>query len=516
LDFIAIGSLRVDPFLSTGTLLRTIDTIVVFGATTGFAHLVVLATSNFAVAAAAAIAVVLSPLFPLTFETPRAAGVFGACAAIALAAATRRAPGSSGWLRPTLQTIGVILVVALIAPPWCTVPVPDFSIARIAAVVRAVGWAVGPLMVGLAVLGAYTQSRAWNGRDAWRIAGVGSLLAALTTVGSSSAPIASVPVALVIWWFAAIGLNETIAAMGRSSAARVGGVILLVLVPTLQSARRNAEERDDRVPLNGHEQLTLQRMRALLNVIDVSASIAQEDASVNLVLRAAAMIGRPSAKRFVVVSPDADAVTRALASGPAYAFPRGQADLGLRGFLLRPTASIGRQRDRTPEEIAGLAAIVGRRPCYAMRKEWVDVGDAAAGGKIAVAAWSEQSVGPVTLILGGAMWPVLVTNTWTTRMIRGFHFSVYDRRNPAEADALLAGARTLGVPLDHPALAMPVVLRLSVHRIPRGPLALPVILGGAFPAGIARLDSTDVSQQLSVCDASAARVTPLEFRAMTR
>jgi hypothetical protein len=165
------------------------------------------------------------------------------------------------------------------------------------------------------------------------------------------------------------------------------------------------------------------------------------------------------------------------------------------------------------ETISGLEMIVGRRPCRLMQREWVDVSDVAAAGRIAVIAQSDASFGPVSLLLAGATSPVLVPESWSRRMIRGFSVSIFTRRIPAETERLLTEGRTLGVPADHPVLAAPVLLELSLERIPRGPLALPVILGASLPVGIARLDpKASSSEQLWVCDASAAHVTPFEVR----
>jgi hypothetical protein len=364
-------------------------------------------------------------------------------------------------------------------------------------------------VIVLAGLGEFVMVRRGDLRTLLLIGGVTAVAAVM---GAAGVDITAVPIVLAAWWLAAAGLQEVIAAMGRSRPAQIAAMLILVLLPTLQLARRIAEERDDHVRPNGHEQLSLQRVRGMLNMIPDNASVVREDATLDLLLRAANAGVQRGVKPFVVIPRNAETVDRARSSGPVYAFPGAQLDLSHRGFVLQPVPAASRRRDRTFENIQGLSAIAGRRACQLMGSEWSDVSSVTAAGRLAVVAEANADFGPVVIFLGGAASPVFTPSAWTPRMMRGFQAWAFDSRRAEGTGPLQAEAQAHGVPADHPVLAAPVVARLTLHRIPRAPLALPVDLGGSFPVAIARLDPTASSERLYLCDASAAGVTPFEIR----
>ena len=64
-----------------------------------------------------------------------------------------------------------------------------------------------------------------------------------------------------------------------------------------------------------------------------------------------------------------------------------------------------------------------------------------------------------------------------------------------------------------PILAEPFVIRFNLHRTPRAPLTLPVILGARFPAGVVKLDDAALDAgRLTVCDAPLVAISPLPAR----
>ena len=68
-----------------------------------------------------------------------------------------------------------------------------------------------------------------------------------------------------------------------------------------------------------------------------------------------------------------------------------------------------------------------------------------------------------------------------------------------------------GAGLDEgaPVLAAPFVAHLELWRTPRAPLALPVVLGAPFAAGVARLDREEPAVgAVMLCDAPAVEVVP--------
>ena len=99
---------------------------------------------------------------------------------------------------------------------------------------------------------------------------------------------------------------------------------------------------------------------------------------------------------------------------------------------------------------------------------------------------------------------------WPPRTTRGFVFGLFDQRDGKRSDRLRAEARGLGLTPEHAALAEPFVVRLTLHRTPRAPLALAVALGASFPFGVARLEPGAADDgQLTVCDAPPVEIRPL-------
>src|SRR4029079_4360561 len=96
------------------------------------------------------------------------------------------------------------------------------------------------------------------------------------------------------------------------------------------------------------------------------------------------------------------------------------------------------------------------------------------------------------------------------RMLRGFGFFTYDQGGDGGSARLQAEGRDVGLRPDHPVLSAPFVVRLTLHRTPRAPLALPVLLGAPFPSGAAKLDRASAEAgHLIVCDAPAIQIAPL-------
>jgi hypothetical protein len=292
--------------------------------------------------------------------------------------------------------------------------------------------------------------------------------------------------------------------MGRGALARLAAALLLLLVPALAASRRGTEERDDRVGPRGHERQTLRGMTRVLNLVP-QATFVEEDATVDVLLRAANFGTRRRAKPITVVPPTAEAVGRALSSQPVYAFPWRQDDLSLRGFVVEPFATGGGATD-SAHSLEGVAAITGRRRCQAVEPAWADF--SGASDRIALSADSLAARGPAVILLGGKTAGAPQPDGWSPRTLRGFGFFTFDQLTPAGTERLTAEARATGLPTNHPLLDQPFVVRLNLHRTPRAPLALAVILGGAFPVGATRLDPNAANVgHLTVCDAPAIAVS---------
>ena len=571
LELISIATVRLSPDLPVGQLFHVLQAAVIVAALAAFVELVCRQTRNMATAATVGLAVGLSPLFAATLSPPWEAAAFGVCAAAALLAGSRfaRLPGSS-WVC-VLLSFPILLTGALLVPSWlvvaaggafvtaimawprgresrrwvaggtvaaalallalgilnlsrpdvlaessswqvlasCVMPRP--SAATTTAHVITVGWWFGPFALALAVLGAFVEAPRAGWRRSLLTAGVALVCLVLASSSGMSAPVALAPSAVALWWLAAAGLGQVVTAMGRGRVQRVAAALILLLLPTLEASRRINEVRDDWVRPRGHETQTLRQMKMTLNLVSESASFVEEDSTIDLLLRASASGGRRSGKPFTVVAPTPDAVAHALAGRAVYAFPRRQEDLSLRGFVIEPLRVPGLGPADGLQEIEGVAAITGTRRCQLVGSTWTDL--TGASGRIAVSADSEAARGPVVIYLGGARSAQPEPDGWSPRTIRGFHSFAFDQRTDVPSARLRAEERDVGLPHEHPVLAEPFVVRLTLHRTPRAPLALAVTLGASFPVGVVKLQegAEDVGH-LTVCDAPAVPISRLSRR----
>jgi hypothetical protein len=563
LELLSIVTVRLNPGLRVGDLFALLHALVVVAALAAFVELAGRQPRSMAIAAATGLAIGLSPLFAATLSPPWEAAAFALCASAALLTSTRFARHAGPSREVALFSLAGLLAGALLVPPWlvvaasgafftgarasstparpgrwtagitaaagltllslvilsplrsdvlagspswhalagCVLPRP--SAARTMAVATTVGWWLGPFALGLAALGAFVEGP----RIGWRrgVLAVGTALVCLVLASATpmSAQVALAPLAVVLWWLAASGMGQVVGTIGRGSFARVAAALVLLLLPALESSRRITDERDDLVRPRGHEKQTLRQMTATLNLVSPDARFVQEDSTVDVLLRASVIGGRRRTKRFTVVAPQPESVAQAIPGGAVYAFPRRQEDLSLRGFAVEPVTTAGGQH-----AIEGLARITATRPCRIVGDAFADV--TGASGRIAMSADSEPARGPVVMYLGAEAAGAPTPDGWPPRTIRGFRFFTFDQRTGARSDRLLAEARDAGLSTGHPVLAEPFVLRLTLHRTPRAPLALAVVLGASFPIGVAKLEpGAAAAGQLRVCDAPAVRISPL-------
>ena len=568
LEFASIATVRLNPDLSIGQLFHVLHSAIVVAALAAFVELACRQTRNMAVAAATGLAVGLSPLFAFTLSPPWEAAAFGVCAAAALLAGSRftRRPGSSPAC--VVFSLAILLTGALLVPPWlvaaaigafatCVMAwprvnrsrrwlagvaaaaglaalvlvvlnlsrpdalsgssswralgscaLPRLSAARTMADVSTVGWWFGPFALALAVLGAFMEAPRAGWRRSALTAGIALACLVLASGSGMSAQVALAPSAVALWWLAASGLGYVVDAIGRGHVQRVTAALVLLLLPTLEASRRVNEERDDWVRPRGHETQTLRRMTATLNLVSQDATFVEEDSTVDVLLRASVLGGRRRGKPFAVVAPRPETVAQAIVAGRSvYAFPRRQEDLSLRGFVVEPPSAAG-LGGGGPEAIQGLAAVTATRRCQVVGSTWADL--TGASGRIAISADRETARGPVVMYLGGAAAAGPGPDGWPLRTSRGFSVFTFDHLTGTRSDRLQAEAREAGLTREHPVLAEPFVTRLILHRTPRAPLALAVVLGGSFPIGVAKLQrgAADVGQ-LTICEAPAVAISTL-------
>jgi hypothetical protein len=265
-----------------------------------------------------------------------------------------------------------------------------------------------------------------------------------------------------------------------------------------------SELRDDRVPPRGHDAQTLRQTIAMLDLVPQDAVFVEEDATVDILLRAAVFGGRRRSKPVTVVAPRQEEVALARAGHTVCVFPWAQTDLSLRGFAVEPAAA----RLGPSTALAGLAVITGTRPCADVGANWGPLPPTS--GRVALSADAETTVGPVVMYFGGDGVAGPGPDRWPSRTLRGFRVATFDQRDAEQSRRLKGEAADLQLPAGDRVLAAPTVVRLTLHRTPRAPLAFAAILGAPFPLGTAKFEQGAAAVgRFTVCDAPAVPIAML-------
>ena len=143
--------------------------------------------------------------------------------------------------------------------------------------------APGPLPLGLAMHGAFAcleRRRQW--RTWWAVA-----LAAVPVIGGFADPGMLAPVCAGVWCLSAIGLSELFRGSHGRLKIVVPGLLIASLLILLEARRFNQREAALAPADAAHASLTASAARRALRALPTAAIVA-EDASVNLLLRAAA------------------------------------------------------------------------------------------------------------------------------------------------------------------------------------------------------------------------------------
>jgi hypothetical protein len=567
LELVSIVAVRARLDLTIGAWFGTLHALAVIVGLAAFVIVASRATGNIAVAASTALAIGLSPAFPRTLAPPREAAAFAVCACGAVlfarslnrhantAMSLRRFPALVAWIVAALVvpewTIGaalgagitfcliasglgrtrryvgggvlallcVLLVLMMFAAspridggtssslsPWQALAACSTPAWRQVGLTSVFSRLLGPFALALAALGLFAEVQTAGWRRCLRATAAGLAGLALVGITPSNAPEAVIPWLFGVWMLAAVGFQQAVS-LARSPVTRAFAALLLVLFPILQVARLRAEERDNWVHSLGHEAATLRRVVAVLNVVPANATFAEEDATIDLLMRAAVFGGRRAGKPFTIAPRRRDVIKSALDRGPVYAFPRGQEDLSQRGFVIEPVARIGRAQDESNKTVDGLAAIAGTRPCQIVGERWIDLAGIGATGRIAMSGDSESAYGPIVLYLGGPMAGEPAPDGWPLRVTRGFRTFTFDRETEAHADRLRAEARAREL-IDLEVFASPYVTRLTLNRTPRAPLTLGILLGASRPVGVAKELYFDPSpsSHLTICEAPPVKI----------
>ena len=565
LELFSILVVRASPSLAIGSLFAFLHAAAVAIAFGVFAELAYRASGSLLAAAALTTALGISRPFGNAFSPPSTAAAFGACTAVALVLYefVQTTGGSPALRRSAIRVSATLVITAAIVPAW-TVPCALIVFAtawRIAApsagrrvatataaafvvaatsmlvtkAVNATGpvpwtacvWsaldplgpmkalvpvidASGPLVLALGALGAYGAAISARGPRTAFGAGIAAL-ATVSVLGTSLADrVVGVPIFVAVWYMAAAGIREMYTrALDRRA---VVSVLLLAVVPLLQLSRARmieregfsrTVERDLSADARGSnaEGVSLAQVRRLLNLVPDRSTLVEEDASVDLLLRAAEF-GRRPAKSLATVPARRRDVTAALGRGGVFAFPLGQRELSLRGFAIDVAG--------LPADSRGLARVAFVRPCVEITKTWVDLDSIGVDGRVSLVADAEPAVGPVVMYFSGENGYTPGPDGWPPEFAAGFALQMFDRNDPAHAARMDAEARSVGLQ-DHPVFAAPYVARLTLSRPPRAPLALPVVLGPPRAHGVGRLTAVSAdAPPLTLCDAPSVRVS--EFR----
>lgn len=552
MDLLGVAILRQWPDLEIGQLLTWFQPAVVVFVLACLAELFDRLTRNVVVALGTGLMVVFSPLFipVLALLTPVAA--VGLCAAAALVIGRITPNGRRSFVdvvfagavlpfaalvvpawtvacalgacaiawscsaqtgRRSVRVAGALATAAIVgvvpfamlrathipalgdAAPWyaCAKPIA----ANVPALLPQVFRTIGPVIGALAVLGLAVELS--RGERAWLIAAVGTFVAlACWPVAGLAPSITLAPLFVATWSAAAIGLDEILRQMRAARGGMVAAVVLLGVLPVLEAARVRAEERDVVRPVS-QERASLAAVTSILNLVPTGARFVEEDASIDLLLRAALLGGRRSSKPFMVIPADRRTVEHALQeSTTVWAFPLGQQLLTLRGFEIQPAGEL---------RMRGVARVAAVRSCQELSTLWVDLSAEGRHGRIAIVAGSETDVGPVDLYFGGPTEYAPGPEGWAPRVRSRFRLRLFDRSAPGDAARLEAEARDLQLAAQ-PLFQAPFVSRMFIERTPRSPLELPIVLGPPRPVGLGRLhQDASPHERIVVCDAPPVTVS---------
>lgn len=556
-DLIAIAIARRWLDMTIGQIAGGMSIVATVGALGCFAELVDRTTRNAVVAFAVTCAFGITLAFPSELGLPWEMSACGACACAALA--IRRADRRPTSWRAVVGIWTVLLLAASIVPAWtavsaigaatlawqidaptwkrvaaaatgagvvCAAPLTILYATQTAGLMRAHPWSAcawaphitrlrgdllagvvhetGPIVLALAALGAWV---AGIGADLKRSV-LGAAVLALALVpglgGDWRTAVVLAPVLVGVWWLSGVGLREMIRSLGSRRRQTPALALAALFLPFLQWTVVGAQRRAAIVGPLGHERASLRQIRSALNLLPPGSHLVEEDASVDVLLRAA-LFGRRAGKPLAIVPLNRRAVLDALQRSPVYAFPLGQRELGLRGFAVEAVDDPLRRGDR----IHGVAVISRTRTCAEVGKSWVDLGGVGASGRISVSAESAGAEGPVVMYFNGTTSYAPGPDAWPSGARRGFDVRILGRRSAEESAQLDAEAIGNGLQ-RHPVFASPFVVRLVVYRTPQAPLALPIVLGPPRSEGVGRLLADyPGALPLTICDAPPSSV--IEF-----
>ncbi len=384
---------------------------------------------------------------------------------------------------------------------WSACVLPAGAIAARASESASVLATIGPVVLALSALGFWVTTLATGAKRTALVAALVALAIVPAAPGAWRPAAVLAPLLFAIWWLAAIGLRDLVRLIGTGSGALLGVKTVALLLPLLQWTMVRAQERADFIRPLTHERASLREVRSSLNLLPPGSRLVEEDASVDLLLRAV-LISRRGTIPVTIISPARSSVLAALQTSPVYAFPSAQRDLTVRGFVIEPVADPG----RPGKQLRGLARVTGTRACAELTRTWIDLAGVGASGRVALSAASDLAEGPVVVYFSGTTSYTPGPDGWPPRAQRGFDLRMFGRRSTEESARLDDEAKEAGLQ-GHPVFASPFVARLTLYRTPQAPLALPIVLGPPRAQGVGRLVADyPGALPLTICDAPHAQI----------
>jgi hypothetical protein len=313
---------------------------------------------------------------------------------------------------------------------------------------------------------------------------------ALGSVASFNA-LAVVPAAVATLLLAAVGLSEIVQVSGMGLRGRAAATLLVALLPALQWAVR-IDARDEAPPDFGHQRLSLRHFRRLMTGVEPGAALVEEEAIVDLLLRAngAGANGSPT--------PQPIALATAAAGGSGahavFALPLAQRKLQALGFKLHDMPAM-----------AGIARVEFAGRCERLGREWRAMNDLSASTAFALAARSDEETGPV-VIYAALNGPASVRPLdWPRTATRGFHVSGYRPADAQDRARLERDARGDELPDALRWMEAPHVLRLEQWRTPDAPPVLITELGTAPVHVVGQVAPRASVPRITICQSSRTR-----------
>jgi hypothetical protein len=271
----------------------------------------------------------------------------------------------------------------------------------------------------------------------------------------------------------------------RTRARTIVGIAVMVLLPLLQFQRLSLRGAAGASSSYGHGALSTDTLRRILRALP-DATLVAEDASLELLVRAASPRLRAGGQDVRVVPRRAAAVSAALAAGRIFAFPRAQLALQHQGVELSGRAM----------GIPGVAEVQRVVDCARVGRQWSDAPTLTVAGGFALIARREDARGPVTIYLGSRENLRTAAVGWPARATRGFQVREYARaERPDLADALQAQ----GIPPSSGVLTAPYVVRIVMWRTPGAADVLPVALSRPPDVALAKGEPDSGWRFLELC-----------------